>query len=169
MPPGLIQVSVQTLLWSSRVRPGVEGRSKLSIILKYDRDIGQMGDTCSYEWGIPPKSNWAIKGDSPCRWNRGSLGPDARIEGGLYDDNAIDVGAGMRPDLTGSSMGLAFLNSILDFARTEYSPEIFGATVATFSRRSLRLRENVGFRTMQVFNSSTKDGDIEFVQMTRKA
>ena len=97
------------------------------------------------------------------------FGPDARVEGGLYDDNAIDVGGGMRPDLTGSGMGLVFLNSILDFARTEFSPEIFRATVATFNRRAVRLCENVGFSTMQVFIGTTKYGDIEFVQMTRKA
>ena len=66
-------------------------------------------------------------------------------------------------------MGLAFLNSILDFAKTEFFPEIFRTTVATFNRRAVRLCENVGFMPMQVFISTTKDGDIEFVQMTRKA
>ena len=75
----------------------------------------------------------------------------------------------MRPDLTGSGMGLAFLNSILAFARTEFSPENFRATVATFNRRAVRLCENAGFTPGRVFTGTTKDGDIEFVQMTRKA
>lgn len=36
-----------------------------------------------------------------------SMGPDGRVPGWDYDDSAVDVGAGMRPDLTGRGRGVA--------------------------------------------------------------
>ena len=96
------------------------------------------------------------------------FGPDARVPGARYDDAALDVGLGMRPDLTGQRLGLALVNAILDFGRETYHPAAFRLTVATFNRRAITVYERAGFRPGRVFMSSGAN-PIEFVQMTREA
>jgi ribosomal-protein-alanine N-acetyltransferase len=45
------------------------------------------------------------------------FGADARVPGGDYGADALDIGLGMRPDLTDQGRGFAFFAAIVDFAR----------------------------------------------------
>ena len=51
-------------------------------------------------------------------------------------NSTIDIGLGMRPDLTGNGSGLEFLKAGLDFAKSKYNPEIITLSVATFNQSS---------------------------------
>ncbi len=95
------------------------------------------------------------------------FGPDARVPGGDYDDAALDVGLGMRPDLTGRGLGLGMVEAILDFARGAYAPTAFRLTVAAFNRRALRVYQRAGFRLVQAF-AHTQNGKL-FVLLVRAA
>jgi len=79
------------------------------------------------------------------------FGEDARVAGGDYEADALDVGLGLRPELTGQGLGTHFLLSILDFAREQYSPAAFRTTFAEFNQRSRRVCEKVGFRELVGF------------------
>ena len=46
------------------------------------------------------------------------FGADAQVPGGDYEQPALDVGLGVRPDLTGRGLGSMFVQAVLDFART---------------------------------------------------
>jgi [ribosomal protein S18]-alanine N-acetyltransferase len=75
------------------------------------------------------------------------FGPDARVPGGDYaDDGSLDMGAGMRPDLTGRGTGGGFIATIVAFGQERYRPAAFRATVAAFNQRSIRACERAGFR-----------------------
>ncbi len=86
------------------------------------------------------------------------FGEDARGAAGrrlgLYDrEPALDVGLGMRPDLTGRGLGEEFLHAGLRFARETYSPPAFRLTVATFNRRAISVYERAGFETVETFGA----------------
>ncbi len=87
------------------------------------------------------------------------FGPDATIsEGrrlGLYADDALDVGLGMRPDLAGQGLGLDFVLAGLDFARETYAPSAFRLTVAAFNRRAVKVYERAGFQTIREFGEAS--------------
>ncbi len=90
------------------------------------------------------------------------------MPGGDYNGyNALDVGLGLRPDLTGRGMGLAFLQAILDFAKRQYETDRFRATITAFNRRSLRIFEKAGFRPLQTFMSASAH-PIEFVVVVKE-
>jgi [ribosomal protein S18]-alanine N-acetyltransferase len=75
------------------------------------------------------------------------FGPDARVPGGDYIDECIvDVGLGLRPDLTGKGIGLPFVNAIVAFATKEDRPQKLRLTVAVFNQRAIRVYERAGFR-----------------------
>jgi ribosomal-protein-alanine N-acetyltransferase len=95
-------------------------------------------------------------------------GIDARVPGGDYADaGLLDVGLGMRPDLTGRGLGPGFLAAILDFGKVTFTPDDFRLTVASFNQRAIRTYEKAGFRASQRFMSLGLRPGIEFVVMTR--
>ena len=88
----------------------------------------------------------------------------------LYSDEGIlDVGLGMRPNLTGKGMGLAFVNAGLDFAKKQFAPETFRLYVLTFNERAIRVYEHAGFEPVRTFSQRNMYGVNEFLEMRRKA
>ena len=102
------------------------------------------------------------------------FGEDARVATGrrlgLYErEPALDVGLGMRPDLTGRGLGTGFVRSGLRFAQDAYSPPAFRLTVATFNRRAINVYEKVGFEPIEWFGATTRGGKKEWLLMRRGA
>jgi ribosomal-protein-alanine N-acetyltransferase len=97
------------------------------------------------------------------------FGRDARVSGGDYSGEAVDVGLGMRPDLTGKGLGLSFLESGLGFARERFSPTRFRLSVAAFNERAIKVYERAGFEKSGEFIQRTNGGEHPFVLMTRPA
>jgi len=94
------------------------------------------------------------------------FGPDGQVSGGDYGAAALDIGLGVRPDLTGQGHGLAYINAVLHFARRAFPPTAFRVTVAEFNQRARRVWEKAGFRPVQTFQRSG-DG-MPFVILARK-
>jgi RimJ/RimL family protein N-acetyltransferase len=95
------------------------------------------------------------------------FGVDATVPAGrrlnLYAEDALDVGLGMRPDLTGRGLGLDFVRAGLDFARKVYAPAAFRLTVATFNQRAISVYERAGFKPARTFG----DRGAEWLLMRR--
>ena len=81
----------------------------------------------------------------------------------------LDIGLGLRPDLTGRGLGHDFVTFGLDFARSAFAPPAFRLLVATFNRRAIRVYEKVGFRPVRTFVTLTKRGQCEWLEMIREA
>ncbi len=81
----------------------------------------------------------------------------------------VDVGLGMRPDLTGAGLGFGYLLAGLEFARERYSPTRFTLSVATFNIRAIQVYERAGFRRENVYVHQTNGGEIPFLAMAREA
>ena len=84
------------------------------------------------------------------------------------ENNTITIGLGMRPDLTGKGLGLAFVNAGLDFARKQFKPDYFRLFVLMFNQRAIRIYEHVGFQRVGIYVQPNANGDREFLEM-RKA
>ncbi len=82
------------------------------------------------------------------------------------DEGIIEIGLGLRPDLTGKGIGLEFVQAGLSFAKNTYSCTAFRLKVATFNQRAIRVYENAGFHPVCVFKHTTNGGEYEFLEMT---
>ena len=89
------------------------------------------------------------------------------MPGGNYELDALDMGGGLRPDLTGEGLGASFIEAAIEFARRQYSSEVYRATVAKFNQRALRVCEKVGYKQTQTF-TSTHTG-MKFVVLIRES
>ena len=84
-------------------------------------------------------------------------------------DDAVEIGLGLRPDLTGQGLGAAFLAAGLDFAHERFAPERFTLAVATFNERAIKVYERAGFARDRVYMHSTNGAEWEFLEMSRPA
>lgn len=82
---------------------------------------------------------------------------------------AIELGLALRPDLTGRSIGLTFVESGMEFARGRFAPATFRLDVAMFNQRAIRVYERAGFVPGRRFVRYTRFGPQEFMEMTRPA
>ena len=85
------------------------------------------------------------------------------------EGGTIDVGLGLRPDLTGQGLGLEYLLAGLEFARERFSPERFTLSVVTFNERAIRVYERAGFRRGTVYTHHTNGADYSFLAMATEA
>ena len=84
-----------------------------------------------------------------------TFGKDAQVPGGDYSAEALDIGLGVRPDLTGKGMGEQFVTAVIDFAITTHHPTTLRVTIAEFNGRARRVWEKQGFTTQQHFVATT--------------
>lgn len=98
---------------------------------------------------------------------------DGRLAAFWYFDwhgNVVDVGIGLRPELTGHGLGESFLRAQLDYATSQWSPATFRLFVAAWNGRAIGLYERLGFSEV---GRQTRHfelvGEHEFIQMERTA
>ena len=85
------------------------------------------------------------------------------------DGQSVEVGLGLRPDLTGKGLGQAFLTAGLTFGQGHLSVREWSLSVATFNTRAIRVYERVGFTPLTTFMHRTNGGEYEFLRMVRPA
>ena len=87
-----------------------------------------------------------------------------------WPDSAVEVGIGLKPELTGRGLGESFLRAQLDYAAGEWSPATFRLFVAGWNARAIRLYERLGFREIaRETRRFELVGEHEFVRMERAA
>ena len=79
------------------------------------------------------------------------FGEEARVAGGEYRGDALDVGCGTRPDLTGRGIGSLIINTAVCFGRKQYRATRFRATIAAFNERALKASQRAGFLPVSSF------------------
>src|SRR5262245_28197527 len=99
----------------------------------YDGPIGRESESARYM--LDPVNRFhAVRGPSGlvgfC-----SFGIDARVPGGAYDDDALDVGAGMDPALVGGGLGRSFLDAVVEYAEVQLGALRLRATIASWNER----------------------------------
>jgi [ribosomal protein S18]-alanine N-acetyltransferase len=94
------------------------------------------------------------------------FGEDARVPGGDYTADALDMGGGLRPDLTGRGIGPHLMRAAMAFAVPIFAPAAFRTTVAAWNTRALRACARAGYQPASAFRSA---GGVEFVILLRAA
>ncbi len=86
------------------------------------------------------------------------IGASAQVPAGLAvgaysHPTLLDMGLGMRPDLTGHGLGYAFVGSVIDFLSKWPNTSGLRLTVATFNQRAISVYQHHRFVPAQRFFS----------------
>ncbi|MEN1936706.1 GNAT family protein [Paenibacillus sp. 102] len=95
------------------------------------------------------------------------FGGNAQVPGGrdakLYiGEDILDIGLGMKPELTGKGMGRSFFQAGMNLAKEKMQPKQIRLSVAAFNKRAIALYRQVGFTVETTFSSRGR----EFILMT---
>jgi ribosomal-protein-alanine N-acetyltransferase len=85
------------------------------------------------------------------------------------EGDCVEFGLGLRPDLTGRGLGLAYLEAGLAFAGQRFTPSRFRLSVTTFNERAIRVYARAGFSPLRTFDHATNGAIHRFLEMTRPA
>lgn len=91
------------------------------------------------------------------------FGPEARVRGQQPQDGVLDVGLGVRPDLTSRGLASGLFEQVAALAWDVFHPHQLRTAVATFNDRSLALCRKAGFIPVRDF---TGPGDRRFRELT---
>ncbi|MCJ8282267.1 MAG: GNAT family N-acetyltransferase [Rivularia sp. ALOHA_DT_140] len=94
------------------------------------------------------------------------FGTEARVQGGNYDIEALDIGFGLNPHLTRKGITFRIINAVFDFAKNNFDNSIFRVTVAEFNQQALRICQKAGFK--QVDRFQRKQDGVHFLILTLK-
>lgn len=82
-----------------------------------------------------------------------SYGSDARVPGGDYSAEAIDIGMGVRPLYTGRGLGHLFAQTAADYAVETYLAQRLRVTIAEFNIRAQKVWQKIGFQPVSKFEA----------------
>lgn len=100
------------------------------------------------------------------------VGGSARVPGGypvnLYsDDSCLDIGLGLRPEMTGKGLGSGFLTQVIAFVNDEFQPRQLQLVVTSFNKRAISVYRKAGFYKIAQFESMIGGEMIAFIAMRR--
>ncbi|GAC1545434.1 MAG: GNAT family protein [Herpetosiphon sp.] len=97
------------------------------------------------------------------------FGEEAQVAGGDYrNGDALDVGFGLRPELTGQGHGSSMLAAIMAHCwEGAAAPRRLRLTVAAWNERAIRVYSRAGFVAQQTFRRLGDENRL-FVVMTRE-
>ena len=95
------------------------------------------------------------------------FGADGQVPGGDYSLNALDIGLGIRPELTGQGLGARIARATIGYARQSNSPQRLRVTIAAFNKRALKVWQNLLFVPGQRFRN--QNGGNEYLIFMRDA
>lgn len=81
----------------------------------------------------------------------------------------MEIGLGLRPDLTGRGLGRDFMRRNLDWIQQEYPDTGIRLSVASFNQRAIKVYEGSGFHVVRHFTQATNGGEYDFVEMRHVA
>lgn len=93
-----------------------------------------------------------------------TFGAAAQVPGGEYGGDCLDIGFGLRPELTGQGHGQLYVSAVIRFACRAFLPLSLRVTVAEFNLRAFRVWQKLGFEPVARFVGP--DGKTTYLALT---
>lgn len=85
-----------------------------------------------------------------------SFGADGQVPGGCYSTEALDIGMGIKPDLTGQGRGKYYALAVAKYGANHYSENYLRVTIAKFNQRAQKVWQQLGFKQVEQFVTTSE-------------
>lgn len=85
----------------------------------------------------------------------------------VQQENGIEIGIGLRPDLCGKHMGYEFLTQAEAYLYQQFHPRCFLLSVAAFNKRAIKLYSQCGYEITGTQMRNTNNDMYEFYNMVK--
>ena len=82
-------------------------------------------------------------------------------------EEKVEVGLGLRPDLTGRGLGLSFVKEIEAFIQNNFDYQSIILSVASFNKRAIKVYQRAGFKIDGSKLQKSNDGVYEFINLSK--
>lgn len=82
-------------------------------------------------------------------------------------EKKVEVGLGLRPDLTGQGLGLEFVKGIEAFIQDNFDDEIIVLSVASFNKRAIKVYQRAGFKIDGSKLQKSNNSIYEFINLSK--
>jgi len=80
-----------------------------------------------------------------------TFGPSARIDGGDYRQDALDISGGLRPDFMARGLGRQVTMAAMALGLEKFQPKRFRTTIPVFNERAKSICRSLGFSAWSEF------------------
>jgi len=123
----------------------------------------------SFEAGLRDPARWGELGSAVDDAETGELVGFLELTA-IEDQGCVEIGLGLRPDLTGRGLGPDYIEAAMAFARVRWHPCTFALDVFPWNERAIRAYERAGFERGEVYVRTFPDGnEVMFLRMSRLA
>ena len=154
---------------SLSIHPLTMAQAREMICWRYDEpyDIYNIAEEDPAFFVDPQNGYWAILDSDEALVGFCNFGADAQVPGGDYGADALDIGMGMRPDLTGQGHGVDHSALVFDFARRNHPNYAeHRVTIAEFNLRAQSVCRSHGF--LKVHSFARQPDGKRFLIMVRE-
>lgn len=82
-------------------------------------------------------------------------------------EKKVEVGLGLRPDLTGQGLGFNFVKGIEAFIQDNFNYKVIVLSVASFNKRAIKVYQRAGFGVDGSKLQKSNDGIYEFINLSK--
>lgn len=86
-----------------------------------------------------------------------------------FGDNVMEIGLGLRPDLTGKGIGESYIKAGIEFGKNKfkYIGKTVKLAVVAFNIRAIKVYERIGFKEVNRYMQKINDKEYEFINMIK--
>ncbi|URZ86630.1 GNAT family N-acetyltransferase [Floricoccus penangensis] len=81
--------------------------------------------------------------------------------------DGLEIGLGLKPNLTGKGIGDQFFQIILDYINQNFKVKQINLAVAEFNKRAHKLYLNHGFKDIELYDQATNGDVYPFIKMSK--
>lgn len=82
-------------------------------------------------------------------------------------EEKVEVGLGLRPDLTGQGWGLKFVKEIETFIQDNFDYKVVVLSVASFNKRAIKVYQRAGFKIDGSKLQKSNNGIYQFINLSK--
>lgn len=159
------------ILWGKGMKFQITGLSEAQAKEICDEWVYE-GEYAVYNvsWADAVKQRWSIADEKKRAYQfRGVFDANNSLIGFFRmtedEQNGVEIGMGMRPDLCGRGLGTAFVDVVTAYSQRQHPQKKLYLEVRSFNHRAIKCYQRAGYTVNCLHEKTTPTGKVAYIRM----